>query len=112
MDFKTTDGMTICSANVIKTDIKFKGKGIHDIACAKAKIDNDRKWHTIAKSSQRAFADFALRLQSKFMSELDIGLNTFSGFVPEQVTTDNVKENDTPDEPSKKVDPLIFVESF
>ena len=113
MEFKTTDGMTIYSANVIKTDVKFKGKGtLRDIDYAKAKIDKDRKWYTIAKSSQKDFVEFALRLQSNFMSELGIGFTSFTGNV--QIGTDNIRESEIiSQEPTKtKTDPLIYVSTF
>lgn len=107
MEFKTTDGSIIYSANVIQTDVKFKDK--KHIEYAKAKIDGDRKWHRIDKSSEKAFANFAMTLQSRFMNEL--GIDNFHGTVY-HVNTDNVCEDYMPPEPSTKKNPIIEVVHF
>ena len=110
MDFKTTDGIIISSANVVKTDIKFKGKDYKSIDVAKAKINNDRHWHIIDKSSQRDFVDFAMKLQNKFMG--DLGINSFTCHIPQRISTDNITEDDTYLNNAYdkiKTDPIIYV---
>ena len=108
MEFKTTEGITIYSANVIKTNVKF-GKSLNDVVLAKAKIDGDRKWYTIDKSSRRDFAQYAMKLQTNFMEELPV--TNYQGNILE-IHTDNLRENTAPVEPLKKKYPIIEVQTF
>ena len=106
MEFKTTEGVTIYSANVIQTRVKF-GKDCNDITMAKAKVDGNRKWYNIDKSSKKDFADYAMRVQQDVMCGLPI--TSYSGNVLE-ITTNTAKTSTTPAEPMKKKYPIKELE--
>ena len=106
MEFKTTEGVTIYSANVTQTKLKF-GKDYNDITFAKAKVDGNRKWYTIDKSSRKDFADYALRVESNVISGLPI--TNFSGNVLE-ISTNLQKASTKPAEPMRKKYPIKELE--
>lgn len=106
MEFKTTEGITIYSANVIQTKVKF-GKDCNDITMAKAKVDGNRKWYTIDKSSKKDFADYAMRVQKNVMYGLP--LTSYSGNVLE-ISTNISKVNTAPAEPMRKKYPIKEIE--
>lgn len=102
MEFKTTEGITIYSANVIQSKLKF-GKGRNDVTFAKAKVDGNRKWYTIDKSSRKDFADYAIRAQSGVLDGLP--MTEYSGNVLE-MNINLPKAKPAHSEPMKKKYPI------
>ncbi len=102
MEFKTTDGITIYSANVIQSKVKF-GKDYNDVTFAKAKVDGNRKWYTIDKSSRKDFAEYATRTQHSVMCGLPV--TEYSGNVLE-ININLPKTKPDHSEPMKKKYPI------